>query len=100
MLAAQVNVEALPEGPKNPYGNGFVPVETDLTTESQAQRVCDPSTGRMWKIRNPNSLHPVTGAPAQHIHSGESATHHLTLTVVLASGLSFSASLQATPLSL
>ena len=58
----QVNVEALPEGPKNPYGNAFVPVETDLTTEMKAQRVCDPHKARLWKVRNPNSLHPITGA--------------------------------------
>ena len=58
----QVDVEALPEGPKNPYGNAFIPVETDLTTEMKAQRVCDPHKARLWKIRNPNSLHPITGA--------------------------------------
>ena len=53
---------ALPDGPKNPYGNGFIPVETDLTTEKTAQRVCDPHKSRLWKIKNPNSLHPITGA--------------------------------------
>ena len=53
---------ALPDGPKNPYGNGFIPVETDLTTELKAQRVCDPHKSRLWKIKNPNSLHPITGA--------------------------------------
>ena len=59
--AAQVNVEALPDGPENPYGNGFIPVETDLTSELKAQRVCDPACARLWKIKNPESLHPVTG---------------------------------------
>ncbi len=58
----QVDVVALPDGPKNPYGNGFIPVETDLTTEKTAQRVCDPHKSRLWKIKNPNSLHPITGA--------------------------------------
>ena len=55
-------MEALPDGPKNPYGNGFIPVETDLTSEAEAQRVCDPSRARLWKVKNPESLHPVTGA--------------------------------------
>ena len=61
-VALQVDVVALPDGPKNPYGNGFIPVETDLTTEKTAQRVCDPHKSRLWKIKNPNSLHPITGA--------------------------------------
>jgi primary-amine oxidase len=51
------------EGPKNPHGNGFIAVEKDLPTESQAARLADPSTGRYWKIKNPASLHPVTGKP-------------------------------------
>ena len=55
-------MEALPDGPKNPYGNGFIPVETELTSEAQAQRVCDPMRARLWKVKNPESLHPVTGA--------------------------------------
>ena len=59
--ALQVNVEALPDGPQNPYGNGFIPVETDLTSELKAQRVCDPMKARLWKIKNPGSVHPVTG---------------------------------------
>ena len=62
----QVNVEALPDGPENPYGNGFIPVETDLTSELKAQRVCDPMKARLWKIKNPGSLHPVTGVAASH----------------------------------
>ena len=62
--AAQVNVEAMPDGPDNPYGNGFIAVETDLTSELKAQRVCDPSKGRMWKVKNPESLNPITGDPS------------------------------------
>ena len=61
-----MNVEALPDGPQNPYGNGFIPVETDLTSELKAQRVCDPMKARLWKIKNPGSVHPVTGMAASH----------------------------------
>ena len=64
--ALQVNVEALPDGPQNPYGNAFIPVETDLTTELKAQRVCDPMKARLWKIRNPSSVHRITGVAASH----------------------------------
>ena len=52
------------DGPANPFGNGFVAVETPLTKESQAQRVCNPQTARYWKIANPSSKHPVTGETA------------------------------------
>ena len=57
----QQDFEALPPGPKNPHGNGFRAVETDLVTEKGAMRVADPYKGRIWKIKNPESLHPITG---------------------------------------
>ena len=57
----QQDMEAMPPGPSNPYGNGFTTVETDLTTELQAARVVDAMRARVWKIKNPESLHPVTG---------------------------------------
>ena len=62
----QVNVDPMPEGPDNPEGNGFVASETDFVTESQAQRSVDAARARMWKVKNPNSLHPTTGAPTRH----------------------------------
>eukprot|EP00884_Botryococcus_braunii_P003393 jgi/Botrbrau1/13054/Bobra.0187s0016.1 len=62
----QVNVEALPEGPENPYGNAFKAVETDLLTETAAQRVADPQKARIWKIKNPATRHPATGSPVAY----------------------------------
>ena len=59
----QVDVVALPPGPDNPYGNGAVAIESDLTTVHGAQRVIAPEKGRVWKFKNPASLNPVTGAP-------------------------------------
>lgn len=59
----QVNVEALPEGPQNPYGNAFAAVETTFKTEKEAQRVTNPASARTWKVSNPNVLHPATGTP-------------------------------------
>ena len=59
----QVNVESLPDGPKNPHGVGFVANETVLRSEKQAQRMGDLNTSRIWKIKNPNSINPLNGAP-------------------------------------
>lgn len=57
----QQDFEPMPPGPKNPYGNGFRAVETDLTSELKAMRCADPFKGRVWKIKNPESIHPITG---------------------------------------
>ena len=87
----QVNVEAMPDGPENPYGNGFIAVETDLTSEAKAQRVCDPSKGRMWKVKNPESLNPITGDlsapslprdPQPHVVGATETQLHWTLSFV------------------
>ena len=57
----QQEAEVLPPGPGNPFGNAFRFNETDLETESEAQRFCNPATARVWKIKNPQSIHPITG---------------------------------------
>lgn len=59
--ALQQDFEPMALGPKNPHGNGFKAVETDLLTEKKAMRIADPFKGRIWKIKNPQSLHPITG---------------------------------------
>ena len=61
----QVHAEALPEGPKNPHGNGFIAVETPLRSESEAARVAEGSKGVYWKVNNPASRHPATGQSVQ-----------------------------------
>jgi primary-amine oxidase len=50
----EVETEPVPRGPGNPYGNAFRPRRTLLRTESQAQRLIDPLTGRHWLVINPN----------------------------------------------
>jgi primary-amine oxidase len=52
----EVNTEAEPLGPENPYGNGFFATSTLLPTEQAAQRTIDPFTARYWKITNPSAL--------------------------------------------
>ena len=50
----EVNTEALPMGPENPYGNAFYAHPTLLDSEQAAQRIVDPLKARYWKIVNPN----------------------------------------------
>lgn len=55
----EVNTEAEPLGPDNPYGNAFFAKSTLLATESEAQRIIDPLAGRYWKIVNPSTLNSL-----------------------------------------
>src|SRR6516162_7456769 len=48
----EVETEPVPMGPDNPYGNAFRPRRTLLRSESQAQRLIDPLTGRHWLVIN------------------------------------------------
>jgi primary-amine oxidase len=50
----EAETEPVPRGPDNPYGNAFRPRRTLLRSESQAQRLIDPLTGRHWLVINPN----------------------------------------------
>ena len=56
-----MHAEALPEGPKNPYGNGFIGVETPLDSEAKAARVADGAKATYWKVNNPKSRHAASG---------------------------------------
>jgi len=61
----EVNTQAEPMGPDNPYGNAFYAESTLLATESEAQRIIDPFTGRYWKIVNP-AVHNSLGQPVSY----------------------------------
>lgn len=50
----EVNGEAEPMGPENPFGNGWYAVSTLLKQEQDAQRLIDPFKARYWKVVNPN----------------------------------------------
>ncbi len=52
----------MPLGPDNRYGVGWFGVETELETEQGAIREVDPRASRFWKIKNPHSRLPTTGA--------------------------------------
>ncbi|GAQ81207.1 Copper amine oxidase [Klebsormidium nitens] len=66
LVVSEQDFVPLPLGPKNPHGNGFRAVETDLTSELKAMRCADPFKGRVWKIKNPDSIHPITGKPVAY----------------------------------
>ena len=55
----------MPLGPDNPYGVGFSADETEFQTEKQAIRMVNPSTSRIWKIKNPAKLNKMTGEALQ-----------------------------------
>lgn len=64
----QMHAEALPDDDKNPFGNGFVGIETSLRSESKASRIADATKGTYWKVNNPASRHPATGLVLVYLH--------------------------------
>jgi primary-amine oxidase len=67
----EVDTEAEPLGPDNPYGNAFYAKSTLLATESAAQRVVDPMKGRFWKIVNPAVTNEMGYPVAYKLAPGE-----------------------------
>ena len=58
----EVNTQAEPISATNPHGNACYAEATLLGTESEAQRIINPLSGRYWKIVNP-SEHNSLGQP-------------------------------------
>ncbi|MCE3556407.1 primary-amine oxidase [Pseudonocardia sp. RS11V-5] len=54
-LVEEIEVQRVPTGPANPRGNAFTQRRTPLRRESEAQRLADTRTGRVWHITNPGS---------------------------------------------
>ncbi len=67
----EVNTEAVPMGPDNPYGNAFHAKATLLSTESEAQRIINPLSARYWKIVNPAIKNHVDDPVAYKLMPGE-----------------------------
>ena len=93
----EVNAEALPDGPDNPYHNAWIAKQTLLARESEAQRLIDPFVGRTWSIVNPSSVNelgepvgyklmpgdtvlPLQGKGSQAWDRGQFAYKHLWVT--------------------
>ncbi|MGJ3245785.1 MAG: primary-amine oxidase [Elainellaceae cyanobacterium] len=67
----EVNTEAEPMGPDNPYGNAFYAKSTLLATEHEAQRIINPLSGRYWKIVNPSVCNSLGQAVGYKLIPGE-----------------------------
>ena len=61
----EIDVEAEPAGPDNPWGNAFAARATALEHEQAAQRVADPARSRVWKIVN-RAVRNAAGDPVAY----------------------------------
>jgi primary-amine oxidase len=50
----EVNAERSPRGDENPHGNAFVARQTLFEREKDAQRLCNMTSSRYWKVVNPS----------------------------------------------
>jgi primary-amine oxidase len=62
----ELNAEAVPPGPENPYHNAFTMKETRFRTEQQAQRPLDLAASRKWKVIN-TSVKNALGLPVGYM---------------------------------
>jgi primary-amine oxidase len=62
----EMNTEALPAGPNNPYLGAFVVREAVLHTEQEAQRQLNLASSRTWKVINP-SVKNALGQPVGYM---------------------------------
>jgi primary-amine oxidase len=69
----ELNTEALPAGPGNPYGGGFVMKETVLGTEREAQRPMSLAAARKWKVVNPARRSAIGHAAGYALLPGENS---------------------------
>jgi primary-amine oxidase len=67
----EVDSEPLPLGPDNPGGTAWTTKRTELTRESEAQRIIDPLRGRYWRIENPAVLNHVGDPVAYKLMPGD-----------------------------
>ena len=68
----EVDTEAVPPGPGNPFGNAFRPLKRLLRRESEAQRVIDPLRGRYWLVANPDNRNELGHEVAYKLVPGSS----------------------------
>ena len=66
----EVDSEAVPLGPQNPYGNAWVARSTPLRTELEAQRTVNTASARFWRITNPGRLNEMGDPVSYRLHPG------------------------------
>ena len=64
---SELNTEAVPPGPKNPYGNAWVVTATPLRRESEAQRLIDPLAARSWTVSSATETNTLGQATAYRL---------------------------------
>jgi len=62
----ELDIQRIPMGADNPYGNAFTRKATRLTRESEAARLAEPAVGRVWRITNPASVNRL-GQPVGYL---------------------------------
>ncbi|MCT9870414.1 primary-amine oxidase [Paenarthrobacter aurescens] len=67
----EVNTQADPIGPSNPYGNAFYPVKTTFNTELEAIRDLNLETSRSWVIESSTTKNALGGTPGYRLVPGE-----------------------------
>jgi primary-amine oxidase len=69
----EMNSVPMPTGPANPYGGAFQMQETELRTESEAQRNLNLATSRKWIVTNPSARNPLGHPTGYALLPGENA---------------------------
>ncbi|WP_370950066.1 primary-amine oxidase [Amycolatopsis sp. cg5] len=70
----EIDVERMPIGERNPYGNAFTWKETPLRSELEAQRLADPAKARVWEIRSSERTNRLGSPTAYQLVPRPSAT--------------------------
>ena len=70
----EVNTEALPEGPDNPWGTAFAARETVLDTESAAMRNTSSASSRYWRIQSHENTNRLGNPTAYRLLPASTAT--------------------------
>lgn len=68
----EVDVEPVPIGADNPYGNAFTTISRTFQRESQARSVADATRARTWRVVNPGA-HNRLGQPVGYTIVPQSA---------------------------
>ena len=63
----EIDAQRIPMGPDNPFGNAFTWSETQLSSESTAQRDADSSVARAWEVQSTSRTNHVGRPTAYHL---------------------------------
>jgi primary-amine oxidase len=69
----ELDSEAVPVGPDNPWGSAWRQVRTRLTSEEMGARSASPSTARSWLVTSSDTVNGVGGRPGYLIEPGTAA---------------------------